>query len=552
MTRSTNAIDGRSSLLSRQPLASAKFRAYLRLAAKLVLVVVGLGALASPLPAAEISTNTTGGGAWSEAATWKGKKVPGPEDEVVIAKGDTVVFDRDDDGKVTCLKLFIDPQGALKFKTNAGRITCCVAGVVESYGLLKFDGTEAAADHHELRLVGKTPDDRSFKMMKGATLQMAGRDKLALGRKNVAINARSPDGKGDQHGTFDADAGCSIDIQKAGFDNVYVQPKNIDNTGSKANERLNILSSHFTGRSILYCISCDTPVVADNVFENDFESPIPMSALRMDSCSLAEIRNNTIKGRWTWGLFGYGAVDGVTSGNTIEKCTTGVYWYGQNSMIKNTTIRDCQTGVHLTYSTGMLEETVIDRCTTGISVATSVTMQLTTVEVTNILKDGNAIEFVVLGELTLINCNMARNQIKFPAPEKGARKTPLVTAMHYLILGVKGDLPENSQVDVQTINPNPPIAPGAADLNIRNSPAPIVKGLTPLPQSLAPLILKGWMIDPEGKTVPAPEYNIRVLAPAAEGQTEAKVLKKTTVKLDDKWFRAKPNATAPTLEVTIP
>src|SRR5262245_34464744 len=71
--------------------------------------------------AAEISTNGIGGGAWSDPATWRGKAVPGPADDVTILKFDEVTFDRNDDGKVTCRKLRIDPKGLFIFKTSAGK-----------------------------------------------------------------------------------------------------------------------------------------------------------------------------------------------------------------------------------------------------------------------------------------------------------------------------------------------------------------------------------------------------------------------------------------------
>ena len=74
------------------------------------------------------------GGAWSEPATWLGKKVPGPEDDAVIQKGDAVDFDRDDSGKTTCRKLFIDPRGIFRLKTGMGKVTCCLADSLESRG----------------------------------------------------------------------------------------------------------------------------------------------------------------------------------------------------------------------------------------------------------------------------------------------------------------------------------------------------------------------------------------------------------------------------------
>jgi hypothetical protein len=71
-----------------------------------------------------------------------------------------------------------------------------------------------------------------------------------------------------------------------------------------------------------------------------------------------------------------------------------------------------------------------------------------------------------------------------------------------------------------------------------------------LPESLSPLILRSWVIEKDGKTTPAPEYTLSVLAPAAEGKP-AKVLKSLTVTPDAKWFRPLPNDAAPTLEVSL-
>jgi len=81
--------------------------------------------------AAEITSNGKGGGAWSNPAAWLGQNVPGPDDDAVIQKGDIIDFDRDDDGKVTCRKLLIDPRGAFRLKAGQGKVTCCLAGPVE-------------------------------------------------------------------------------------------------------------------------------------------------------------------------------------------------------------------------------------------------------------------------------------------------------------------------------------------------------------------------------------------------------------------------------------
>jgi hypothetical protein len=54
-------------------------------------------------------------GAWSNPATWAGKKVPGAEDRVAIAAGHNVVYDAVSDAKIAC----IDVRGHLSFSTES-------------------------------------------------------------------------------------------------------------------------------------------------------------------------------------------------------------------------------------------------------------------------------------------------------------------------------------------------------------------------------------------------------------------------------------------------
>jgi len=128
-----------------------------------------------------------------------------------------------------------------------------------------------------------------------------------------------------------------------------------------------------------------------------------------------------------------------------------------------------------------------------------------------------------------------------------------VEAMEFLVVGLKGIVPSHTQVEVVTSSPAAPRAPGAADLNIRNSPALVrPNGSTALPQSLTPLIVKSWMMGEDSKVVPAPEYTLNVLEPSAEPGTKPRVLKSLKIKPDETWFRAKPNAPNPTLEIQLP
>src|SRR5206468_2652168 len=100
----------------------------------LLLTLLACPALPAKATAAEIYSNATGGGAWSDPATWRKGAVPGPEDDVVLARDDTVIFDRNDEKIVTCRQLSMDPRSVLEFKTRAGAIVFTAGGIIDSYG----------------------------------------------------------------------------------------------------------------------------------------------------------------------------------------------------------------------------------------------------------------------------------------------------------------------------------------------------------------------------------------------------------------------------------
>jgi hypothetical protein len=557
--------------------------------AGLIILVVTSG---NSAPAAEIATNGTGGGPWSDKATWKGGAVPGADDEVTIRKGDTVVFDRDDGGasfadraavlantcslaasaqcrqalglgllpylveqagplvrvntgRTTCAKLFIDPQGALRFKTGIGRVVFVIPGPVESFGLLKLDGSASAEDFHEFRFIGKTPKEREAKFDKGGVI-LSGKPKLPDGRRNVVISSFPPDLKAVEPWAALDVKGGTIDVQHAEFVSTKLAGDDIDNTGSKVGERCNIVGNRFLGRSHIYLVSCDTPMIADNSLHNP-DGPVHMpGAIYLSGCPLAEVKNNTIMGAFWYGFTVYSCTDAVVTGNLVEKASGGVYWVGP-AMLKGNTFREIPGAIAAILTNGTVADCVFEKCLYGVHV-NSATVQVSDCVYRDPPKDGRAIDFLE-GAVTLINCDFGPESIALPKmlPK---RDKPLVTAMDFFILKVNGEVPEDSQVDVRTTKPDPPLAPGAADLNVRNAPAPLVGKRTPLPQSLSPIILRSWVIDKDGKKLPAPEYTVRVLAPA-EGDKERKVLKTLTVTPDRKWFRGKPNDPAPTLEVNL-
>jgi hypothetical protein len=549
-------------------------------------------AMGSCATAAEIATNGTGGGAWSDKATWKGGVVPGPDDEVTIRKGDAVVFDRDDggaplaaraaqvattcsqiaqaqgrqpvgaglvaslmelagpiaaadNGKTTCAKLFIDPQGALRFKTGIGRVVFVVSGPVESFGLIKLDGSTSADDFHELRFTGKTLKEREAKFDKGGLI-LSGKAKLPSGRHNVLVSSQPPDLKAAEPWAVLEVKNGTIDVQHAEFVDVKLAGDDIDNTGARVGERCHIVGNRFFGRCTIWLISCDTPIIADNMMHHPGDVSHMPGAIYLNSCPLAEVKNNTIKGPFYYALTVYVCTDAVITGNTVEKAGSGVYCVG-TAMYKSNTFREVPGAFVVTSMSGTIDDCVFEKCLYAVHVSTA-TVQMSNCVFRDPPKDGHAIDFLA-GEVTLINCDFGPESLTLPKMLPKTDK-PLVTAMDFLILKVNGEVPEDSQVDVRTTKPDPPLAAGAADLNVRNTPAPLVGNRTPLPQSLSPIILRSWVIDKDGKKLAAPQYTVRVLA-AAEGDKERKVLKTLTVTPERKWFRAKPNDPAPTLEVNL-
>ena len=449
-------------------------------------------------------------------------------------------------GKTTCARLDIDPQGALKFKTGAGKIIFVVPGPVESFGLIKLDGTASADDFHELRLTGKSPDDRTVKFEKGGALVVSGKGKLPGGKRNVLLGSKAPDPKAaDVTGKLQVKGGI-LDVRQADLRDLKLLGDDIDNTGATAGQRCNVLGNRFLERCNLGLTTCDTPFVTDNVFDYTGGPWHQPAAIALNGCPLAEVKNNTIKGSFYHAFSVYGCTDAVLSGNSSDRCYVGVYSVGTTTF-KGHRVREAGGGFAVTSFTGTLEDCVFEKCAYGIHLSTG-TVQMTSCVYRDPPKDGHAIDFA-LGEITLINCDFGPENIVLPKVLPKADK-PFVTAMHYLILKVNGEVPEDSEIDVRTVNPKPALAPGAADLNVRNAPAPLVGGRTPLPQSLSPLILRAWVLDKDGKTVPVPEYSVRVLAPAQDGK-ERKVLKTLTIKPDAKWFRPKPNDPAPTLQVNL-
>jgi parallel beta-helix repeat protein len=435
----------------------------------------------------------------------------------------------------------------LQFKTGAGKIICCVTEGVESFGIIKLDGTRSAADVLELRMLGDTAERRKIKLGKGAALLLYGRPNLPKDRRNVGLSSpKLPEQKEDLPSVVEAEGAVGIDWQRAYFQDVKLVAKRIDNTGAKQNERLNIIDNQFSGRGQVWCQSCDTPVISKNTIEYKGARLSLEGAITLSSCPLSEIKDNVIRGGFYVGIWFTYQSDAVLIGNTIENCTHGISGsFGiDNTIVKKCQMRGCDYGIVLQGGTAVVEDTLIEDSTLiGFQQATA-QLQLTNCQIRNTSPKGVALNFKS-GTLSLLNCNITPDQIKMEAP---AAKTDAaaVTCLQYVVVGAR-KTPPNSLVDLRTAVPA--LSADAADPNVRNSPAPLVDGLSPLPRALNPLIVKAWTIDDKGKVLPPPEYTVKILGPAPEEGAVRPVLRAVAFRPQENALRATPADATPTLEV---
>jgi hypothetical protein len=520
------------------------------------LFIVGLLFPAAPSDAKDISTNGTGGGPWSDPATWHGKTVPGPTDEVIVQKFDVLTFDRNDDGKVSCRKLQIDPKGFFNFKTGSGKIICCVEDAIDNYGIIKLDGTKSATDVLELRLVGDKAKGRQRKitLANGAMLLLYGKSNLPEGRCNVALRSPKlpePGDMDDVAGLVEADGKVSIDWQRAYIQDVKLHAKKIDNTGAKQNERLNILENQFSGHGCVHLEYCDTPTISRNTFEYKGEKGARLTAegaIYLSYCPLSEIKNNTIRGGFNAGIWFTYQPDAVVIGNTIDNCTHGISGaFGiTNTIVKQCHIRGCDNGLVLQNGTGVVEDTVVEGGEVAFTV-TSAQLQLTNFQLKNLGPKAVAVK-LDSGTLSMLNCNITPGQIKMGPPPAKAEPEPPVTCLQYLVFGAK-KAPAESLLEVRTAVPA--LAVDADDPNVRNSPAQLVGGLSPLPTTNRSLIVKSWCLDDKGKTIPPPEYSIKVLGPAIKEGAKRPILHTMTFRPQENALRSTPADATPTVEVNL-
>ena len=510
--------------------------------------------LATGAHAKEIHSNGLGGGRWSDVATWRGGAVPGAEDDAVIAARDTVLFDRDDADKPTCKALILDPNSNFAFQGGLGKRTLTVNGIVEIHGSLKMHA-QGATDDMAIHLCSTFAAERAIKVERGGALMVAGRPAFSEAKRNARISITAPmEGKVVPAGELTAGNRTMIDLQNAQLDHIAVTVTGIDNTGAKPNERCNFTGNLFNGHSRLAVGSCDTPVIARNTFDARKVPLVRPAALAVSSCPIADIRENRVLGPFAIGI-SITSSEGSASGNYVENCPQGIVWHTGPAMLKGNSVHKCQTGLALRTVTGSAEDTTIDDCELPLHTAAA-NVQLTTVAITNPPKDSEWMTMTA-SAVQLLNCNLTPERIKSTRDKtlpRIVREADVpVQALSFLVVQLKGDVPRGAMVRIVTTKPTTPLAPGAQDPNVRNSPAVVrADGSTPLPGTLIPLIVKTWAMDEDGNAGPIPVYTLTILAPAGEAGAAPKILKSVPLKPDEKWFRAKPNDPVPTLEVTLP
>ncbi len=499
---------------------------------------------AAPAMAADIHSNGTGGGEWSAPSTWKGGKVPAAEDTAVIAMRDTVTFAQNHAEQVTCASLFLDPEAVLILKPIEDATTALtVAGPIESYGVLKIEAQRVPDAILELRF-GGPGGNHEFNMRPNSALLVYGREGYSEAGPNVRIIGYE-DPAVREHAVIISRGESSVEVNQAKLSDVGLVFYDIDNTGSKATERLNIRNNQFHGYSRVNLYRCDTPSVRGNTFEIAGKSHI-YPAIHFTHVKLGDIRENRITGPFARGIMIQYDTDSSASSNIIEGTNEGIYWHGENGMLKNNLIKNTNNGVQMHAGSAVLEDVVVDNCKTGYH-ATQFAVQMTTCRSRNM---GEESTVMYLNEATakLLNCDIGYDQIKTgKQPWSGY----WAESMQYLVVKVNGDVPEGAMVEPRTSKQSGGVPKGKADLNVRNAPARLDRDrLTPLPRSQNALVLRAWRLENNGKVSSAPFYDLRVLAPASPGENP-KELSTQIIEPTEAWFRAEPDAPEPTVEVNL-
>ncbi len=526
-----------------------------RAPAQFIILPGAILALALPCPGAEIHSNTTGGGRWSSAETWHGGSVPTQQDSVVIAMGDVVEVDVNDTDRPSCGNLYIDPTGVLTFAAAEGSHGLTVDGEIDSYGLIRMDAASRPESRLALRIVAGPDRPGSVRLRHGAALLVHGAAGLPQDSENVSIAAIPHPAGGDDSApvavSVTAHGGAAIDLHRAMLSNVMIEARSIDNTGSRAGERVNIVGNRFTGHSRLTLRACDTPVVRRNRFD---AAPRPQEghALLIEKCKLAQVHGNHAAG-YGQGIIIDGGMDASVVGNELADCTTALSLTTRDVMVRDNTLIRCPTGVYAELTSGAIENTTVAESQLAFHIDYSTAIQFTNCRVLDLPEKGVPMR-VDQAKVGLLNCNIAPDGIEASTNRRGRSTTSRqVQAMHYLVVKVNGDVPANTQVDVRTAEVSGGVPEGRADENVRNAPAFLnTEGLTLPPRTMRSLVVRSWRMKQDGTIVSAPFYELRVSVPAEDPAGPRTQLVSKLIEPDESWYRPDLEDDAPTLEVTLP
>lgn len=251
------------------------------------------------------------------------------------------------------------------------------------------------------------------------------------GGRNVALAAPNNDLKNPaEQPLILVDGQASIDWQWARIEGIKLSVQKLDNTGAKANERIQVLDCLFEGGARLECHSCDTPVISRNQFDYKGSLPIAEPALSTLYSPLSEIKGNRVRGKFAVGIAINYQTDSALTDNAVEGCGIGIHaGHGiANLMIKGASLKDCEIGLRLEDGNGVVEDVVVDGAKQAIYLK-SITMQLTNAVVKNLDPKGTPLELAG-AIVSMLNCDVAAEAIKVRPARR--RPRPRATSMSSL------------------------------------------------------------------------------------------------------------------------
>lgn len=497
------------------------------------------------------SSNGMGGGRWSDPQTWHGGVVPGVSNRVVISGADTVHFDVPRDGRPHCAGLAVDPSGVLSFRMDGGTNVLVVNGPVTVYGTIRADATRDPGSQAGLELVAETLQDRTVNLLRGGGLLLYGAPAGAGGGGVPNLTLAAAPGSDASGGRVVAEGEAMIDLQRVAIAAVSVQASNLDNTGYKPNQRLNIIACHFTNGAAVRLAYCDTAVVRDNVFRIGAQPVRVTSAITLARGSLSACRGNLIDGYNQAINFAHEVDVSLLDNRFFNQQVAIAGTHGRNCMIKGNAISNAVGGVELAHSSGVVEDLRV-----AAARKNGVVLRQSALQLTDAVFEALAPDAVPLlldsSSVTLLNANLDSKAIRLTGkrPAEGF----WVQAMNYLVVRLTGKVPPRSIVQVATAAVSGGVPKdGAADLNVRNSPADVgPSGWSPLPGTMRPLIVRSWSIKGNEEVADPPFYDLTVRRFQADGAPDPKPLHAQVIEPRDAWFRPAPNAAVATLEIKLP